>query len=129
MISFDRKVLKTIRKFTKNMNEPLCFYDNGLGVFDVSSGKGGRFIHCNIDSILANEAVDRLVCEGYLKYAAKFGGGKTFYITSKTVLFRQFWLDNLFQRFWVGFLSGILTTVVSELLIYLIRWLIAILFR
>lgn len=128
MIPFDRKVLKSIRKFTNDLDEPICFFDSGIGLFDVSTGKSGRFVALGIDSELANEAAERLLADGYLKIAARFWGGKTYYITSKTVLYHQFVLEEIKQKFWFGFASGVLTTVATEITVHFLQLLLSKLF-
>ena len=124
MISFDRKVFRIIKRFTKDLNEPLRFYNGYLGDFEPFSGKSHHSVRVKLKPELIDGSVERLISDGYLRYDTRYDGGYTFCITDKLLLSRQFWLDSFSQKFWSGFWAGfssaiataIVTAAISNLL-------------
>lgn len=115
MIPFDRKVFKIIKKFTKDLNEPLRFYNGRLGDFEPMSGRNTHSIPIKLDPNLIDGSVKRLIEEGYLRIDLKWDGGYTFCITDKMLLSRQFLWDNFSQKFWGGFWAGFASAIASAI--------------
>ncbi len=118
MIKTDRKIKNKILQLAPDMNDEIhynpfeCRLEIMKGYHEVS-----RSIPLEVEPQLVEESLQRLIDAGYLRVTFSFMGGYIFSITSRFVLRREFFWDNFTQKFTYGFITGVSTTVIAELLV------------
>lgn len=127
MISIDRKIASAVLRLTKNYSDEI-WYDPETNTFHIvrSGNEPDRFVPVPVPPSEVRESVDRLVAAGWLVVLYKIRGGEFYFrITSRLLHRKAFWLDDFTRKFWGGFvaglISGMLVTVIGELLIAFLR--------
>lgn len=120
MISIDRKVSRDILKITTQYNDSILF-DPTIGGFCKWRGthpdKAEQIASVPVSEIPG--ALRRPEERGMIKkIQGLMGDGMIFRITPELLHAKAFWWDRFTKTYVAGFVSGVLTTVVSGLLLH-----------
>ena len=129
MIKTDRKLKNTIVKFKPSMNDYMIYDINSHEIHIVRPSELRETIRStpvNIPSEQVNDSIQRLIEAGYLRISQKVMNGYFFSITSRFVLRHEFAIESFSKKFWGGFFSGIVTSVIGGLLLLLIQGILGI---
>lgn len=127
MIKTDRKLKNTIIKFKPTMNDYMKYdyTSNEIQLFKPNDlHKAIRSITVSISPDQVDYSIQRLIDIGYLSISQKVMGGYFFSITGRFVLRHEFAIESFSKKFWCGFISGIITSVIGGLLTLLIQMLL-----
>ena len=120
MIRVDRKVCHDIMKVTDKYNVSILFHPD-LGGYCKWHGTHPDSPEV-VPSVQIEEipsALDRLISRGMIeKVIGVNGHGMIFRIRPELLHAKAFWFDSFSKKFIGGFVSGILTTVVSSLILH-----------
>lgn len=123
MISIDRKVIRDILKVTKDYNVKILF-DPALGGFapwNMSHpDKAERAPSVPISEV--SGALKRLEeCGMIQKVQGTWNGGMVFRITPELLHAKAFWWDRFSKKFWGGFATGIVASVIAGLILHILQ--------
>ena len=125
MIKNDRVIISAVLKLTDNYHDELTLGYNPSSLLLIKNIHDvQKAIPLRISEEDAEESVNRLIKEGFLRTATKWNGGFSFCMTSRLKYRHAFWWDSFTKRYIAGFISGVAVTVVADLIVHFIKSLI-----
>lgn len=118
MIRIDRRVCRDILKVSKDYDKSILFATE-LGGFSVWHGSRPDRVDV-MSSVNVSEvpgSLERLIDRGLInKIQSLSGGGMIFTITPELLHAKAFWWDRFTKVFWGGFVIGVVTGLLANLL-------------
>lgn len=119
MIKTDRKVVAAVLKLTNNYHDELAIGHDPTSIVLMNGlHEVIKSVRLKISAEDADESVKRLIDRGLLRIGSKGYGWYSFYMTSRLKHRHAFWWDSFSKRYIAGFISGVVTTVVSGLILH-----------
>lgn len=119
MIKTDRKIVSAVLKLTDNYHDELAIGREPTSLLLINNlHKVVKSVRLSISAEDADESVKRLIDAGLLRIGTKRYGWYSFHMTSRLKHRHAFWWDSFSKRYIAGFISGVVTTVVSGLILH-----------
>lgn len=125
MIRIDRKIARLVIRESGKRYDTIFLFDGSTPklfiVPYVGSSDPIRSVDIAVPQQDIPESINRLTASGHLKKESGIMHNGSYFSMTPLLLHRYaFWIDAFTKKFWYGFLSGVITSVVAGVLLQII---------